>query len=96
MPDLEPTQIAALAATTLAVASRASLATGRGQFRETVARGTDGYLAVYAAGPGAVVAVIGTTRLNVGSVTVPITQSRRRTPSTLRRDSRRPWPLTAR
>ena len=46
VPDLEPTQIAALVATTLAVASRASLATGCGQFRETVARGTDGYLAV--------------------------------------------------
>ena len=66
VPDLEPTQIAALVATTLAVASRASLATGRGQFRETVARGTGGYLAVYAAGPSTVVAVIGTPRLNVG------------------------------
>src|SRR5260370_12445761 len=40
--DIEPTQIAALAAATLAVARRATLATECGTFREAVARGTDG------------------------------------------------------
>jgi predicted regulator of Ras-like GTPase activity (Roadblock/LC7/MglB family) len=64
--DREPTQIAALIATTLALGSRMTLSTGRGQFRETVTRGTDGYLAVYAAGRSSIVAVIGTPRLNVG------------------------------
>ena len=49
IPDVEPTQIAALAAAT-----------------EAVARGSDGYLAVYAAGDSAIVAVIGTSSLNVG------------------------------
>ena len=66
LPDLEPTEISALVATTHALASRATLATGRGQFREAVARGSQGYLAVYAAGSSAIVAVIGTSRLNVG------------------------------
>jgi predicted regulator of Ras-like GTPase activity (Roadblock/LC7/MglB family) len=66
VPDLEPTQIAALAAATLSLASRATLATGRGSFREAVARGSDGYLAVYAAGVSAIVAVIGTSNLNLG------------------------------
>lgn len=66
LPDLEPTEISALVATTHALASRATLATGRGQFREAVARGSEGYLAVYAAGSSAIVAVIGTSRLNVG------------------------------
>ena len=66
IPDVEPTQIAALAAATLAVARRATQATECGSFREAVARGSDGYLAVYAAGPSAIVAVIGTPRLNVG------------------------------
>jgi uncharacterized protein len=66
LTGMEPTQIAALVATSLALGSRMTLSTGRGQFRETVTRGTDGYLAVYAAGPSAIVAVIGTTRLNVG------------------------------
>jgi hypothetical protein len=66
VPDLEPTQIAALAAATLSLASRATLATGLGSFREAVARGSDGYLAVYAAGISAIVAVIGTSNLNLG------------------------------
>ncbi len=33
---------------------------------EAVARGSDGYLAVYAAGDSAIVAVVGTSSLNVG------------------------------
>src|ERR1700749_192251 len=66
LPDPEPTQIAALVAPTLALGRRMPLATGRGQFRETVTRGTEGYLAVYAAGQSSIVAVIGTPRLNVG------------------------------
>ena len=65
VPGQEPTQTAALVATTLAVASRATRATGRGHFREAIARGTDGYLAVYAAGQNAIVAVVGTNQLNV-------------------------------
>jgi len=66
VPDLEPTQIAALVATMQAVALRTTLATGRGQFRDVVTRGSEGYLAVYAAGRGAIVAVIGSSELNVG------------------------------
>jgi predicted regulator of Ras-like GTPase activity (Roadblock/LC7/MglB family) len=66
LPDVEPTQVAALAAATLALASRATLATGCGNFREAVARGSDGYLAFYAAGDSAIVAVVGTRSLNVG------------------------------
>ncbi len=66
IPDMEPTRIAAIVATTLSLASQAAQATGRGQFREAVARGTSGYLAVYAAGRTAVVAVIGTDELNIG------------------------------
>ena len=66
IPDVEPTQIAAPAAATLAVARRATLATQCGTFREAAARGSDGYLAVYAAGDSAIVAVIGTSSLNVG------------------------------
>jgi predicted regulator of Ras-like GTPase activity (Roadblock/LC7/MglB family) len=65
VPGLEPTEIAALAATTRALASRSTLASGRGQFREALARGTDGYLAVFDAGGSAVVAVVGSSELNV-------------------------------
>jgi uncharacterized protein len=65
---LEPTQVAALVAATHAVAVRASLSTECGQLREVVTRGSDGYLAVYAAersGGPVIVAVLGTTDLNV-------------------------------
>jgi uncharacterized protein len=66
VPGMEPTQVAALAATTLALASRATLATGLGGFREAIARGDDGYLAVYSAGISAIVAVVGSRQLNLG------------------------------
>jgi predicted regulator of Ras-like GTPase activity (Roadblock/LC7/MglB family) len=65
VPDLEPTEIAALVATTRALSARTTTAAGRGGFREAVARGTHGYLAVYAAGDRAIVAVIGSSQLNI-------------------------------
>lgn len=64
--DLEPAQIAALAATARALASSGTKATGRGQFSAALFHGSQGYLAVYAAGDSAIVAVIGTADLNVG------------------------------
>lgn len=62
---VEPTQIAALVAAMHAVASRASLSTDCGQLKEVITRGGDGYLAVYAAGAVTIVAVLGTSELNV-------------------------------
>jgi hypothetical protein len=62
---LEPTQVAALVAAMHAVAVRASLSTQCGQLKEVITRGSEGYLAVYAAGGAAIVAVLGTTDLNV-------------------------------
>ena len=62
---LEPTQIAALVAATHAIAVRASLSTGCGQLREVITRGSDGYLAVYSAGPAAIVAVLGVSDMNI-------------------------------
>ena len=63
--DLEPTQIAALVAAMHAVAVRAALSTESGQLKDVITRASDGYLAVYAAGSAAIVAVLGTTELNV-------------------------------
>jgi predicted regulator of Ras-like GTPase activity (Roadblock/LC7/MglB family) len=63
--DLEPTQIAALVAAIHAVAVRAALSTESGQLRDVITRASDGYLAVYAAGRSAIVAVLGTTELNL-------------------------------
>jgi predicted regulator of Ras-like GTPase activity (Roadblock/LC7/MglB family) len=66
IPDVEPTRLAALVSTTLGLARQSVRETGRGEFREAVARGTTGYLLVYAAGSNAVVAVLGDDQLNVG------------------------------
>ena len=66
MEGIEPTQIAALVAATHAVALRASLSTGCGPLKEVITRGEDGYLAVYAAGQAAIVAVLGVSDMNVG------------------------------
>jgi uncharacterized protein len=70
LPDLEPTEIAALVATTRALATRSTLAAGRGEFREATVRGALGYLVTYAAGSSAIVAVIGTNELNIGMLQI--------------------------
>jgi uncharacterized protein len=62
---IEPTQVAALVSAMHAVAARAAVSTQCGQFKEVITRGSDGYLAVYAAGSTAVVAVLGTADLNL-------------------------------
>ncbi len=66
IPDLEPARLAALVSTTLSLARQSVRETGRGEFREALARGTEGYLMVYAAGSNAVVAIIGDADMNVG------------------------------
>jgi uncharacterized protein len=64
--DFEPAKLAALAATTRALANSGTASAGRGQFQEALFHGSDGYLAVYAAGENAIIGVIGTPDLNVG------------------------------
>ena len=66
IPDIEPTAVAALAATTRSLASRTTDSTGRGRFCEAISRGSHGYLVVYAAGHSTLLAVVGTTDLNIG------------------------------
>jgi predicted regulator of Ras-like GTPase activity (Roadblock/LC7/MglB family) len=66
LPDLDPTDLAALLAASRALASQGVAVTGRGEFREAITRGTLGYLALYAAGDSAIVAVVGNIELNVG------------------------------
>jgi uncharacterized protein len=66
VPELEPTEIAALVATTRALSATTASGADRGALRESVARGNLGYLAVYAAGDRAIVAVIGSNELDIG------------------------------
>ena len=64
VPGLDPTDLAALLAATCSLATRGIAASGNGQFREAVSRGTQGFLAVYQAGSNAIVAIIGDAELN--------------------------------
>ncbi|MGW4753526.1 roadblock/LC7 domain-containing protein [Streptomyces chartreusis] len=65
-PGVEPDGLAALTAAALGVAVRMTDATGRGDLRELLVRGTDGYVATYAAGHTAVLTLLATDRVNVG------------------------------
>ncbi|MFJ9040520.1 roadblock/LC7 domain-containing protein [Streptomyces sp. NPDC102406] len=63
---VEPEGVAALTAAALGVAQRLSDATGQGGFRELLVRGTDGYVATYAAGGTAILTLLAEGRVNVG------------------------------
>jgi predicted regulator of Ras-like GTPase activity (Roadblock/LC7/MglB family) len=65
LPEQEQSQVAALISTLAAVARQAVLLTGRGTLYEAAIRGTTGYLAVYAIGDGAVLAILGRPDLNI-------------------------------
>ena len=61
-PGVEPDGLAALTAAALGVAVRMTDATGRGDLRELLVRGTDGYVATYAAGRTAVLTLLAARR----------------------------------
>ena len=65
-PGVEPDGLAALTAAALGVAMRVTDATGRGDFRELLMRGTGGYVATYAAGRTAVLTLLAEDGVNVG------------------------------
>ncbi|MFD5265630.1 roadblock/LC7 domain-containing protein [Streptomyces sp. NPDC058335] len=65
-PGVEAEGVAALTATSLAVAVRLADTTGQGPFRELLVRGVHGYVATYAAGESAVLTVLAQDRVNVG------------------------------
>lgn len=65
-PDTEPEGLAALTAAALGVAYRMTDAATRGEFRELLVRGSQGYIATYAAGTTAVLTLLADDRVNVG------------------------------
>lgn len=66
-PGVEPESVAALTATALGVAVRMADMTGRGELRELLVRGADGYVATYAAGRTAVLMLLAQDRVNVAA-----------------------------
>ncbi|MEV5956268.1 roadblock/LC7 domain-containing protein [Streptomyces sp. NPDC051987] len=65
-PGVDPEGLAALTAAQLGVAVRVSDATGKGDLKELLVRGEDGYVATYAAGHSAVLTLLAEDRVNVG------------------------------
>ncbi|MBD0840878.1 MULTISPECIES: roadblock/LC7 domain-containing protein [unclassified Streptomyces] len=63
---VEPESVAALTASALGVAVRLTDVTARGELRELLVRGTDGYVATYAAGHSAVLTVLARDDVSVG------------------------------
>jgi predicted regulator of Ras-like GTPase activity (Roadblock/LC7/MglB family) len=62
---VDPDNLAALAATWLALTQRMSREVGQGTLREAMTRSTGGYVAIYAIGASAVLVVIGDEGLDV-------------------------------
>ncbi|PID53015.1 MAG: hypothetical protein CSA58_10435 [Micrococcales bacterium] len=65
-PEVEAERIAAMAATALGLGKRVSERTALGDLAETVIRGDQGYLVVYAAGDSAVLVLSGPSNSNLG------------------------------
>ncbi|MBO4210517.1 dynein regulation protein LC7 [Micromonospora echinofusca] len=64
-PDIEPYDLAALAATTCGIGRQVGSRLGQGGFRETTTRNQHGYLSVYAVNGHALLAVVGDDAVNV-------------------------------
>jgi uncharacterized protein len=62
----DPDNLAALAATALALAQRLATEAGQGILREAAIRSSAGYVAVYAVGTTAVLVVLGDEGLDIG------------------------------
>ncbi|WP_166024428.1 roadblock/LC7 domain-containing protein [Streptomyces chilikensis] len=77
-PGTEPDGLAALTAAALGVGARLSGAAARGDFRELLVRGSDGYVATYAAGGTAVLTLLAGDRVNVGRLHLEGRRSGRR------------------
>jgi uncharacterized protein len=63
--DIDPDNLAALAAASLGLAQRMAAEVGKGTLREAVTRSTGGYVAVYAVGAAALLVVIGDVGLDI-------------------------------
>ncbi|WP_229403528.1 roadblock/LC7 domain-containing protein [Micromonospora okii] len=63
--DVDPDDLAALAATTYGLGRQVGLRLGQGGFQQSTVRNEDGYLSVYAVSARALLAVVGQDSINV-------------------------------
>jgi predicted regulator of Ras-like GTPase activity (Roadblock/LC7/MglB family) len=63
--EVDPNDLAALAATTFGLGRQVGMRLGQGEFQQSTVRNKDGYLSVYAVSEQALLAVVGTDAVNV-------------------------------
>lgn len=95
-PGVEPEGVAALTAAALGVAVRLADATAQGDFRELLVRGTDGYVATYAAGNSAVLTLLAEDAVNVGRLHLEGRRSSSRIGELVEGAAARPEPVRTR
>lgn len=74
----EPSGLAAMTAASLSLAQRLADTTGQGEFRESLVRGENGYVATYAAGGSCVLALLAHPDVNVGRLHLEARRSAQR------------------
>ncbi|MFE4514157.1 roadblock/LC7 domain-containing protein [Kitasatospora sp. NPDC056783] len=74
----EPSGLAAMTAASLSLAQRLADTTGQGEFRESLVRGENGYVAVYAAGGSCVLTLLAHPEVNVGRLHLEARRSAQR------------------
>ena len=83
-PEADAERIAAMAATALGLGKRVSERTNLGEMAETVIRGSQGYLVVYAAGDNAVLVLAGPSNSNLGLMRIEARSASAHIATTLR------------
>ncbi|MGW3071825.1 MULTISPECIES: roadblock/LC7 domain-containing protein [unclassified Kitasatospora] len=74
----EPSGLAAMTAASLSLAQRLADTTGQGEFRESLVRGENGYVATYAAGGSCVLTLLAHPDVNVGRLHLEARRSAQR------------------
>ncbi|MFE6869012.1 roadblock/LC7 domain-containing protein [Kitasatospora sp. NPDC057692] len=74
----EPSGLAAMSAASLSLAHRLADSTGQGEFRESLVRGENGYVATYAAGGSCVLTLLAHPEANIGRLHLEARRSAQR------------------
>ncbi|MEV7782963.1 roadblock/LC7 domain-containing protein [Kitasatospora sp. NPDC088351] len=74
----EPSGLAAMTAASLGLAQRLADTTGQGEFRESLVRGENGYVATYTAGGSCVLTLLAHPDVNVGRLHLEARRSAQR------------------
>lgn len=84
--DVDPNDLAALAAATYGLGRQVGLRLGQGEFQQSTVRNDHGYLSVYAVSPQVLLAVVGQDSINVARLHLRAPSTAERLAALLERD----------